>query len=130
MALTAINPERLKTPAGPYAHGIVVDPGMRWLVTTGQVALAKDGSVPDGVEAQSLLIWDHLQALLADAGMEMADIVRTAVFATSVEGLATYNAVRNQMLGELTPATTALVVSALANPKYLIEVEMIACRNP
>lgn len=128
--MESINPERLKTPAGPYSHGIVIDPGMRWLITTGQVALEKDGSVPDGAEAQARLIWDFLEALLADAGMAMADIVRLAVFAVSPQALADHNKVRNEKLGTLAPVTTAVVVSALANPKYLLEVEITACRQP
>jgi len=127
MSVTAINPSSLRRPAGPYSHGLIVEPGKRWLFTTGQVALTADGDVAEGAEAQSALVWQHLQALLVEAGMGVSDIVKMTVHATSAETMAVHNKVRNVVLGSHCPVTTATVVSALANPKYLVEVDIVAC---
>lgn len=128
MAVTALNPKSLKAPAGPYTHGLKVHGASEWLFTTGQVALAVDGSIPEGAAAQSELVWSHLRALLEDAGMTVANVVKTNVYAVSAEVMAAHNLVRNSVLGDCKPATTAAIVAGLANPKYLIEVDLVACK--
>lgn len=126
--MRAIKPAALRAPAGPYSHGILIDPGKTWLFTTGQVALDKDGNIPDGADAQSALVWRHLVALLAEAGMDVSNIVKTTVHTVSADAMAAHNRIRNEALGHHAPVTTATIVSALANPKYLVEVEIIACK--
>ncbi len=126
--MLTINPRSLRMPTGPYSHGILIDPGKTWLFTTGQVALDANGDIPDGAEAQSVLVWKHLRALLAEAGMDVSNIVKTTVHTVSSEAMSAHNKVRNEALGSHAPVTTATIVSALANPKYLVEVEIIACK--
>lgn len=128
MTAKALNPATLSPPKGPYAQGLLLDPGKTWLFTTGQVALTANGAIPEAADAQCQLVWEHLLALLAEAGMTVANIVKTNVYATSPEVMVAHNKVRNAVLGTHTPTTTAVVVSALANSKYLIEVDLIACR--
>ena len=76
MAVTALNPKSLKAPAGPYTHGLKVSAASEWLFTTGQVALAVDGAIPEGAAAQSELVWSHLRALLEDAGMTVERVYK------------------------------------------------------
>ena len=127
MSVTVVNPKDIRKPAGPYSHGLVVEPGKRWLFTTGQVAITLEGEIPEGAEAQSLLVWQHLKALLVEAQMEVTNIVKTTVHVTSAETMAIHNKVRNTILGSHCPVTTATIVSALANPRYLVEVDIVAC---
>lgn len=128
MAVSALNPTSLKFPAGPYTHGLKVTDASEWLFTTGQVALAADGSIPEEAAAQSELVWSYLLALLRDAGMTVDNIIKTNVYAVSAEVMTAHNLVRNSVLGDSKPATTAVIVAGLANPKYLIEVDLVACK--
>ena len=124
----SINPAQLMTPTGPWSHGLRIDAGKEMLFDSGQDGIGADGVIPEGAEAQAELVWANLGAVLAAAGMEPKHIVRTGVYATSPEYLPIMNAVRNRFLGSARPATTVLVVPALANPKYLVEVDAIAAR--
>jgi enamine deaminase RidA (YjgF/YER057c/UK114 family) len=74
------------------------------------------------------MVWENVVTVLEAAGMGVADIVRTGVYVTSVELLPVVNAARNRVLADATPATTVVVVAALANPKYLVEVDVVAAR--
>jgi enamine deaminase RidA (YjgF/YER057c/UK114 family) len=130
MTRQIVNPETMLVPRGPYAHGLVIDPAQRWLMATGQVAIDRDGHIPDGAQAQSEMVWQHVQSILASGGMTIADIVKTSVFVTSAEAMAAFNVVRNRILGDHVVATTAVIVPALANPAYLVEVEFMACCDP
>ncbi|MGB3415094.1 MAG: RidA family protein [Mesorhizobium sp.] len=123
-----INPSVLMRPTGPWAHGVRVPAGKELLFVTGQVAVRADGAIPEGAQAQAEMVWGNVITVLEAAGMGVDDIVRTGVYVTSAEFLPVVNAARNKVLGDATPATTVLVVPALANPKYLIEVDVIAAK--
>ncbi|MGE0566217.1 MAG: RidA family protein, partial [Pseudolabrys sp.] len=90
MKATPINPAILLTPAGPYAQGIKIEAPTQWFVSTGQVAITADGSIVEGATEQSELVWKHLQALLSDAGMTLANVVKTNVYAVSADVLAAH----------------------------------------
>lgn len=124
----SINPKKLMAPTGPWSHGLRVEAGKELLFVTGQVAIRADGIIPEGVDAQAEMVWANVATVLEAAGMTAADIVRTGVYVTTADALPIMNAVRNRFLGSACPATTVLVVAALANPKYLVEVDVIAAR--
>lgn len=127
--LRASNPPTVAPPMGPYSHSIQVPANARWLVTAGQIGVRPDGTIPDGFEAQHEQVWLNTMALLADAGMGPEDIVRLNVFSTDPDGLKFVRAHRERFLSpDHTPASTWVVVSALATPELLVEMETIAAR--
>jgi hypothetical protein len=66
-------------------------------------------------------------AILADAGMGPEDIVRLNVYSTDPDGLKYVRAHREKYLkAGHTPASTWVVVAALANPKWVVEMETVA----
>ena len=121
-----VNPATLMRPTGPWSHGVRVPAGKELLFVTGQVAMRADGAIAEGIEAQARTAWANVVTVLEGAGMGVADIVRTGVYVTSADFLPAVNAARNAVLGDAAPATTVLVVPALANPKYLVEVDVVA----
>jgi 2-iminobutanoate/2-iminopropanoate deaminase len=123
-----VNPPQLIKPTGPWAHGVRVAAGKEMLFVTGQVAIRADGNIPETIEAQAELVWANVGLVLEAAGMGPENIVRTGVYVTSAQFLPTVNEARNRFLGSNTPATTVLVVPALANPKYLVEVDVVAAK--
>ncbi|HIF10562.1 MAG TPA: hypothetical protein EYQ81_12505, partial [Sneathiellales bacterium] len=64
----AINPSDIMAPFNnAYHHGVEVPPGGCTLYVSGQVGMAKDGSVPQGMTAQAEIVWQNLTAILRDA---------------------------------------------------------------
>jgi 2-iminobutanoate/2-iminopropanoate deaminase len=123
------NPSTVAPPAGVYSHCVEVPPNARWLVTAGQVGVRPDGTIPEGFEAQHDQIWQNTLAILADAGMGPENSVRLNVYSTDPNGLQYVKAHREKYLrpGHI-QASTWVVVSQLANPKWVVEMETIAAK--
>lgn len=122
------NPSTVAPPFGTYSHGIEVPAGARWLYASGQVGVMPDGTVADGIEAQSEWALRNLMAVLDAAGMEPRDLVRLNQYLTRAEDVGAFRAVRARFLGELRPASTLVMVGALASPDWLVEVEAVAAK--
>lgn len=71
---------------------------------------------------------DNLEAVLADAGMSLRDVVRLNVYTTDVDALfEQYGVLASRLAAAgVAPATTMLGVSRLAIPILLIELEATA----
>ena len=85
-----------------------------------------DGGLAEGPEAQMETAFQNILAILGSAGMGPHDLVKVTVFLTRSEDIGLYRQVRDRMLAGATPASTLLVISALANPDWLVEIEAIA----
>ena len=127
--LTIRNPLTIAAPGGPYSHSAEVPPNARWLVTAGQVGKAPDGSIPDGFEDQHDQVWKNTVEILEDAGFGVEDIVRINVYSTEADGLRFLAPHRKKYLGDYAPPSTWVVVSQLANPRMVVEMETIAARS-
>ena len=124
------NPGSIAAPIGTYSHGIEVPPGARWLCVAGQIGVRPDGSVPASIEEQTEVVWQNILAVLADAGMGIGDVVKITSFLTRHENFPRFAQVRAKFLGSHRPASTLLVISSLARPEFLVEVEAIAAKAP
>lgn len=124
------NPSTIAAPAAMYSHSVEIPPNARWLFTAGQVGVRPNGTIPDGFEMQHDQIWKNTLAILADAGMGPEDIVRLNVYSTDPDGLKYVRAHREKYLkpGHV-PASTWVVVSRLANPKWVVEMETVAAKT-
>ncbi len=122
------NPTSISPPLGRYNHGISAPSGGRWLHIAGQIGLRPDGSLAEGFAAQAEAVWQNLTAILADAGMTPVDLVKVNHYLVRHADLADYNPVRARFLGDACPASTLLVVQALARTEWLIEVDAVAWR--
>jgi len=127
--LKARNPSAIAPPAAKYSHSVEVPPNARWLFTAGQVGVRPDGSIAEGFEAQHDQIWRNTLTILGDAGMGVEDIVRLNVYSTDPDGLKYVMAHREKYLNPgHTPASTWVVVSRLANAKWVVEMETVAAK--
>jgi 2-iminobutanoate/2-iminopropanoate deaminase len=125
-----LNPDTIAAPIGRYAHAIETAPGMRQLHISGQVGIAPDGTIAKDIAAQAQQCWRNIAAILAAAGMELTDLIRVNTFLVKAADITASRAARFEALGEFRPASTLLVVSALASPDYLIEIEALAAAAP
>jgi 2-iminobutanoate/2-iminopropanoate deaminase len=126
--LTRITPAAIHPPAANYSHATGVPPDARWLYLSGQVGIAPDGTIPDDAAAQAELCFANIEAILREAGMAPADLVRLTTYLLDADDRAGYMAVRDRFVGSPPPASTLVVISALADPRYRIEVEAVAAR--
>jgi 2-iminobutanoate/2-iminopropanoate deaminase len=126
--LKFFNPKTSAAPNGVYSHGVVVPANARWLYISGQTGTRPDRSIPASVEEQTEVVWQNLLAVLAEGGMGVGDIVKITSFLTRAEDYAKFAPVRAKYLGDHRPASTLLVVSALARPEFKVEVEAVAAK--
>jgi 2-iminobutanoate/2-iminopropanoate deaminase len=123
-----LNPSSIAPPGGHYTHAIEVPPGARWLVVSGQVGVAPDGSTPEDIGGQTENCFRNISAILADAGMSLADVVKITVFLTREADIAGFRAARDRMIVEARPASTLVVVSQLVRPEWRVEIEALAAK--
>ena len=126
---TAVNPVTWSVAMG-FNQGEMVAGHTRTLYCSGQTATGGDGTPRhDGdMAAQVSLSLDNLEAVLAGAGMSLADLVRLTVYTTDVDLLLPHYGVLAARLGAagVAPATTMLGVNRLAIPGQLVELEATA----
>ncbi len=115
-----------RTPPQFYSHGVEVKTPGRMLFVSGQVAIRDDGSVPDSIEDQTRQVISNMTALLAEAGMTTADVVKYTIYLTDEGHQPGFVSAAAGLLTLPPPAITLVIVKALADPKYLLEVEAIA----
>ena len=123
---TALNPSHIHPPFAPYSHGIVVPAGQRLVFCSGQLGVGADKIVPPDCDEQTRLCFDNVAAVLAEADMTLANIIRINAYVTGREHLSAYMAVRNALFAEPYPASTLMIVAGFARPEFLVEVEVIA----
>ena len=116
-----------KAPAalGPYVQA--VDTGST-VYCSGQLGLDPVANVlAEGVAAQTRQALANLQAVLAEAGLTPADVVKTTVFVQDLADFVTVNDVYADCFGDTYPARSCVQIAAL--PKgALVEIECIAAR--
>ncbi len=124
----SMNPEGVAPPFRHYVHSIEVPPNCRWLSISGQIGVAPDGTVPAGITAQSELAWANNLKILEANDMAIENIVKVIQYLTRVEDRDAHFAVRDRYLGAHVPTSTLLFVSALAQPEFVVEVEISAAK--
>jgi enamine deaminase RidA (YjgF/YER057c/UK114 family) len=126
---TAVNPVKWSAELG-FNQGELVSGHTRTLYCSGQTAMSDDGKPQhDGdMAAQLALSLDNLEAVLGEAGMSLANLVRLNVYTTDVDLLFPHYGVLASRLGaaRVAPATTMLGVTRLAIPGQLVELEATA----
>ena len=116
-----------KAPAalGPYVQA--VDTGST-VYCSGQLGMDPvTNTLPEGVAAQTRQSLANLSAVLAEAGLTLADVVKTTVFVQDLADFGTVNQVYAEAIGGSAPARSCVQAAAL--PKgALVEIECIAVR--
>ena len=123
------NPPTVAAPFGNYTQCSEVQPGERLLYMAGQVGAMPDGTMAKGIEAQAEQALRNIVAILEANDMEPENIVKMATFPIRADFIAAYRDARGKVLGEVKPPNTMLVVHALGNPEWLIEIEACAAKS-
>lgn len=111
---------------GPYAQA--VDTGAM-VFTSGQLGLIPEtGKLAEGVEAQTRQAMTNLSHVLAEAGLSLADVVKTTVFVQDLADFGTVNTVYGSFFTSSYPARSCVQVAKLPMGG-LVEIECIAVRG-
>lgn len=124
--LRPLNPASIPAPFARYSHGIEVAPGEKIVFCSGQLGIGADGKVPATLAGQAERCFEHIRAILGEAGLHLSDIVRLNAYVTRREDMAGYMEVRDRYVADPPPASTLMIVSGFTRPEFLVEVEAVA----
>ena len=99
--------DRAPVPAGPYSQ---VAASGRIVAAAGQVGRRPDGTLLEGIEAQTHQAIDNLFAVLDAGGASPDDVVSVRVFLTDVDHFSIVNAIYASRWNEPYPARTTVYV--------------------
>jgi len=119
-------PAAIRPPFANYVHGVEVPAGARLLFCSGQLGIAPDEAIPEDAGAQADLCFRAIEAILAAAGMSLADIVRINAYVTDRAHLKAYMAARDRFVADPPPASTLMIVAGFAREALKVEVEVVA----
>lgn len=110
---------------GPYSQAI--DAGA-FVFISGQIPVdPATGNIPEGITAQTTQSLANVRAILAEAGLTVANVVKTTVFLADMADFGPMNEVYASVFTVPFPARSAVAVKTL--PKnVLVEIEVIATR--
>jgi enamine deaminase RidA (YjgF/YER057c/UK114 family) len=126
--LKHLNPPTVVKPFSRYSQAVEAPASCRWLHISGQVGATPDGAILKGFEAQAKQCWVNIAAILTAAGMGIEDLVKVNIFVTSADVVAASRKIRDEALKDAQPASTFLVVAALAHPDLVVEIDAVAAK--
>ncbi|MBN9071274.1 MAG: RidA family protein [Rhizobiales bacterium] len=127
--LTPLAPDSIRPPFAKYSHGVEVAAGARLVFCSGQLGIAPDDRVPEDAGEQAELCFVNIAAILAAAGLGLADIVRINAYVTDRAHMRPYMAVRDRLFSGSGPASTLMIVSGFTREEFKVEVEAVAAGN-
>lgn len=124
MAKEIISTENAPAALGPYSQAVKMG---NLVFTAGQVGLnpATGKIVQGGVAAQADQAMKNLTAVLAAAGTNLENVVKTTIFLADMGDYKVVNEIYGEYIGSNPPARSAVEVAALPIGA-LVEIEMIA----
>jgi enamine deaminase RidA (YjgF/YER057c/UK114 family) len=122
------NPPAIAPPTG-YSHVAEVRSG-KIVYIAGQVALDRDGQLvgKDDYRRQTEQVFRNLSAAAESAGGSLRDLVKLNYYIVDIAHLPEIREVRDRFIDTKRPPTsTAVQVSRLFRPEFLLEVDAVAC---
>jgi len=94
----------------------------------GTTAVDADGDVvgPDDPYRQARFVYAKIGDALAEAGASLEDVVRVRTFVTDIERWTEVARAQGEVFADIRPAATLVQVSALVDPRLLVEIEVDA----
>jgi enamine deaminase RidA (YjgF/YER057c/UK114 family) len=113
-----------------FQQAELVEGASKVLYCSGQTSVDAEGNVQHAGDmgAQLTLAMDNIEAVLGEAGMTLANVVRVNVYTTDIDAFfASYGGVAERLgAGGVKMASTLLGVSRLAFDGLMVELEVTA----
>ena len=127
--LRPLAPASIRPPFATYSHGVFVPAGSDMIFCSGQLGIAADETVPADVAEQAELCFRNIEAILAEGGMTLVDVVRINAYVTDRAHMQGYMNVRDRPFRVAPPASTLMIVSGFTREEFTVEVEVVAARR-
>jgi enamine deaminase RidA (YjgF/YER057c/UK114 family) len=123
----AVNPWTWQEPLH-FSQGVDVRGGSRVIYCAGQTSVDDQGNPlhAGDMAAQLAKAFDNLEAVLAQGGMTLANVVRLNYYVTDINAFFGAHAVVGARLGAVKPSGTLLGISSLFHPDAMVEIEATA----
>ncbi len=125
MRIRFIDAPEAPEPKGGYAGVCEVAGAQRLAFVSGQIPVARDGTLPADFEAQARLAWANVEAQLHAAGMSLDNLVKVTIFLSDRRYNLANRRIRQEVLGDRTPALT-VIIAGIFDSAWLLEIEAIA----
>ena len=93
------------------------------VLVSGTAPIWPDGSCDPDPEAQTRRCLEIILGSLAEAGAEARHVVRTRIYLADVSVAEAVGRAHGAIFGEVRPASTMVVVAALLDPRWKVEIE-------
>lgn len=113
---------------GRYGYCRAVVAGER-VVVSGTAPVWPDGSCDDDAGAQARRCLEIIEKALGDAGLSLSEVVRTRMFVTDAGFAEAVGSVHAEFFSAHPPATSMVVVAALLDPRWKVEIEAEAVQT-
>ncbi len=122
-----IQTEHAPAAVGPYSQAVDVTGGSRMIFCSGQIPLdpATNEIVGETIQEQTHRVMKNLEAVLAEAGASMNNIVKTTIYLTDLNDFAGMNEVYATFFSETPPARATAIVAHLPKGARL-EIDALA----
>ena len=90
---------------------------------SGTAPIPLEGEPPPGAYEQARLCLEIVGGALGEAGGGFGDVVRTRIYLTDAGDFEEVGRAHGEVFGEIRPASTAVVVKALLDPRWRVEIE-------
>lgn len=117
---------RVKKP--PFAMGVQIGDT---IYVSGHVSQDENGNIvgEDDMAVQTRQVFASIEAVLAEAGATMEDVVKITTYITDMSRYDEFSAVRAEFFPNAAMASATVACSELVRPEYLVEVETIAVKG-
>ncbi len=93
------------------------------VLVSGTAPVYADGSCPEDAASQARRCWEIVAEALREAGAQLSDVVQTRSYLTDAADAEAVATVHGAIFGDVRPASTMVVVAALLDPRWKVEVE-------
>ncbi len=122
------NPTTIAAPDGHFTQAVIAPANARMMFISGQVPRDLDGETVGvgDINAQAEQVFKNLHEILKSHGATFASVVKVTLFITDFSLADGVAAIREKYYGAAKPASSWVEVSALGDPDWMLEVELIA----
>ena len=121
-----VTTERAAKPFSRYSQAVAVEPGERLVFVSGQVGVSASGELAATSEGQHEAVWANILAILESEDLGPQDLVEVPGYLPAPGDLPPPPAARDRALKGAAPASTLLIIQALADPRWKVEVSVVA----
>jgi len=127
MPFELTNPAGVAAPIGTYSHAATVSGG-HLLFISGQGPIDERGALvgQGDLIRQAEQVFENIRRILEASGASFRDVAKMNLYLTDFTRRQELGALRARLFGSHKPVSTAVEVSRLAIPEWMIEVECVA----